>query len=457
MTQESLGELSGRECEILRRVATGATNQQIAVELDISINTVKAHLRNIFGKIGAESRTEAAMWAVQQRLLDVAPEEPAVKAAQPVVADGAGGATRPASDTLDPVNQPWPVLPMQRVALLLVLAVAFVVAVWPNPRSRTIAAPANRLVDLYAAPAEDAIAEHIPRWRSRAQMPTPRGRFAQAVVGSTLYAISGLTEEGWTDRVEVFDPVADLWDRRAPKPTAVANVGAAVVGGRIYVPGGLDEGEVVRDVLEVYDPALDEWFEVAPLPTPLCAYAIAPYGDGFYLFGGWDGADYIAAVYYYDAAADRWHESIPMTTARAFAAAVTLQERIYLLGGYDGTTEGAACETFDPALAEAGVDPWQVHAPMSAGRAGHAAAVFRDRIYVVGGGWERSLAFNEVYDPAADAWLTFSSPILGEWRTLGLSAIELPEGGFLYAVGGWNGRYIGIVEAYQTFFRLFVP
>ncbi|MDF2627301.1 MAG: ATP-dependent transcriptional regulator [Symbiobacteriaceae bacterium] len=58
--------LSDRELEVLRLIAEGASNQAIAERLFISINTVKKHTTNIFGKLGAESRTQAT---VQARLL----------------------------------------------------------------------------------------------------------------------------------------------------------------------------------------------------------------------------------------------------------------------------------------------------------------------------------------------------------------------------------------------------
>ncbi|MGQ9828464.1 MAG: response regulator transcription factor, partial [Roseiflexus sp.] len=69
MTNES--PISEREREILRLVATGATNQQIAFALNISTNTVKVHLRNIFAKIGVQSRTEATIYAIRTGIVTV--------------------------------------------------------------------------------------------------------------------------------------------------------------------------------------------------------------------------------------------------------------------------------------------------------------------------------------------------------------------------------------------------
>ena len=57
--------LSEREVEVLRLLAQGMTNKDIAQTLILSVRTIEAHLRNIYGKLGVRSRTEAALWAVE--------------------------------------------------------------------------------------------------------------------------------------------------------------------------------------------------------------------------------------------------------------------------------------------------------------------------------------------------------------------------------------------------------
>jgi DNA-binding NarL/FixJ family response regulator len=57
------GELSRREEEVLRLVAQGLPNKQIARRLSISERTVKAHLTNVFARLDVTDRTQAALWA----------------------------------------------------------------------------------------------------------------------------------------------------------------------------------------------------------------------------------------------------------------------------------------------------------------------------------------------------------------------------------------------------------
>ncbi len=54
-----LATLTEREREILVALSKGMTNQQLAADLDISLNTVKFHLKNLYGKMGVENRAQA--------------------------------------------------------------------------------------------------------------------------------------------------------------------------------------------------------------------------------------------------------------------------------------------------------------------------------------------------------------------------------------------------------------
>lgn len=58
--------LTDREMEVLRLVATGASNKEIARRLSISVRTVQVHLSHIYGKLGVRSRTEAALCAIRR-------------------------------------------------------------------------------------------------------------------------------------------------------------------------------------------------------------------------------------------------------------------------------------------------------------------------------------------------------------------------------------------------------
>jgi DNA-binding NarL/FixJ family response regulator len=62
--------LTTRENEVLRLVARGAANKEIAAELSITERTARTHVSNILGKLGLASRTQAALWAVEHNKLE---------------------------------------------------------------------------------------------------------------------------------------------------------------------------------------------------------------------------------------------------------------------------------------------------------------------------------------------------------------------------------------------------
>ncbi len=70
---ESIGqeELTPAESNVLRMIVGGMSNKEIGFALDVSENTVKSHIQNIFGKIGVSDRTSAATMAIKRGLVRV--------------------------------------------------------------------------------------------------------------------------------------------------------------------------------------------------------------------------------------------------------------------------------------------------------------------------------------------------------------------------------------------------
>jgi len=64
-------KLTDRELQVLKLVAQGLSNREVAEQLFISENTVKNHVRNILEKLHLHSRMEAVVYAVREKLLDI--------------------------------------------------------------------------------------------------------------------------------------------------------------------------------------------------------------------------------------------------------------------------------------------------------------------------------------------------------------------------------------------------
>ncbi len=431
--------LSDREMELVRLLATGATNQQIARELVISVNTVKVHLRNIYAKLGVASRTEATMFAVRQGWVGVATAD---EEAEPPEGEPVGSLL---SDL--PRPERWPrVSLVKRIALVAASLLAVMTLFLPQVlQGGTNGVETDPISGVFpTVPVSSARS----RWDTRAQMPTPRTGLAVAAHEDLVYAVGGVSSDGVTGKLEVYDPETDSWMTRRSKPTPVGFVSAVEVGGKIYVPGGIDVERQPRDILEVYDPVADSWQPGASMPEPLGAYGLAQFDGQIYLFGGLNGQGYVASVYRYDPESDRWETLHPMEAARGFLGAASLKDQIYVVGGYNDVTEFNTLDAYDPVT-----DTWLSLPPMTLPRGGLAAVAVREHLYVIGGGMEGYMAFNERYDPRLDAWNTVETPVSGQWRGLGVAFVNP----YIYAIGGWKEELLSVNEAYRALYQIMVP
>jgi len=424
-------ELSEREREILRLVATGASNKEVAQRLYISPNTVKVHLRNIFAKIGVASRTEATLYAIRQRLAPVA-EEAALAAEdnngtgqRPSAATASALAKAGPMDTAQPTaaagrayswQRMWPAVALVTALAILLLGLGFLVNAvrpWSIPSSPT------------PPPVVSS------RWQTKAEMPTARSGLAVATYENEIYVIGGETTQGVTATVEQYHPASDTWATLAPKPIPVADVSAAVIGGWIYVPGGLTSTGAVTDVLEAYDPRGNRWEQRASLPVALSAYALVAFEGRLYLFGGWDGHGYVATVYAYDPSRDQWTNQTPMPTARGYPGAAVTGDKIYVMGGTDGTQTLAVTEAYVPEAEARGENPWQTRAPLPAGRLRMGVVSVAGIVHVMGGEGSPQLS-PLIYDEKANQWQPFQAPNLPPVSKVSLAV----ESGNIHLLGG---------------------
>lgn len=418
-------DLSKREREILSLVAKGSSNKEIARDLHISTNTVKVHLRNIFTKVGANSRTEAAMYAVNTGIVDI----------------GGNGSSvnRPAETRQNNRNL---FIGFGIVVVLLVVGIFGIFSL--REMNNVNQAAANQPI----VPAEQ-------RWEDKAPLSEARQGLALAGYGGELFAIGGETAQEITGLVERYDPNLDEWTMLKVKPIPVTDVSAAVIGGKIYIPGGRTQSGEITDILEIYSPLEELWERGADLPVGLSGYAIVPFEGNLYLFGGWDGETYRNTVYEYNPEQDRWREMSPMSTVRGFAGAAVAGGKIYVVGGYDGRKGLTSIEVYIPEMEDTDAGPWSEAVPLPASRYGMGVVGLGNMIHVVGGqvgegGSQSSL----VYSPQDGIWQEFDSPNAKTLTNLGLVPLDTQ----LYLMGGQLGDDPTTKNsAYQAIYTFVIP
>jgi DNA-binding CsgD family transcriptional regulator/N-acetylneuraminic acid mutarotase len=444
---ESGEPLSEREIEILRLVATGRSNKEIAAALSISPNTVKVHLRNIFSKIDVLSRTEATLYAIKNGL-----------AASPE-ASSPSPETDPASETTAAVADPSPDsapngasprLPRRRFLLWLALVVVAVLA--------SGLALANMLAQRARSQTNPSQASLLTvRWQTSQALPAARASMGAVVYENQVYLVGGSTAAGPSSDLLAYDLNQESWSRLPDKPTAVSGVQAALIGEKIYVPGGEIAGGGLSAVLEVYDPRQNSWSDAHPLPKALSHYALCAFEGNLYLFGGWDGEQYSAEGYRYDPDRDEWQSFALKPGARAASAASVLEGRIILLGGRNARRSLDEVWYYYPSREGEGSSAWEAGPRLPAARDGLAAATLANSVYVAGG---ESAAGNTgplpslVLNNGAGAWQSIGQP--GE--ALGSQVALLAAGNFLHVLGGQTTDGLATEhQVYQALYTVSIP
>jgi len=422
-TSESLSE---RELEILKLVATGASNKEIASDLVISTNTVKVHLRNIYTKIGVNSRTEAAMYAVNEGIISISPDS-----GEDIPGSKIGETSK------NHVN--WGIV----AALLLPIVVLFIVVV------------VLILINTRSEPAPIVPSDPEIRWEELASLPASQTSMAVAVIDNQIYSIAGKSEGVISNLGVKYVPQENKWERIPPKPTAVTDIGAAVIGNLIYVPGGLMQTGEVFTGLEIYDPRSGVWTAGTPVPVPVSSYAIAAYEGKLYLFGGWDGEDYLDQVLEYDPEEDRWEEKTPLPSGRRNASAVSSGGSIYVIGGYGGEEALADVDIYTPSLDKGSEDPWRSAASLPEGRYGLGSVEISDVIYVIGGESRGGQELSPLSFSTQDqTWQKLIDQNPRKWTYLGLASL----GPKIYAIGGVvNNLPSKQTSAYQLLYITVLP
>lgn len=444
-------ELSERELEILRLLATGASNKEIAQKLYISANTVKVHLRNIYSKIEVNTRTEAAMYAVNIGIIE------RYQLADSSLDPASGGDDETAISSLaDTASQAGlagfahkygTALWLGAILTLGLLVIVLVVVLQGNKKQSSA---------LESPPSETENPNATQQlWNIKADLPTPRAQFAAVSYKDKLITLAGMSQAGATGVVEQYDIQSNQWTTLAGKPVKVSGIQGVVIDDRVFIPGGYLSDGSLTDILEIYDVSENSWSRGAGLPIPISDYGLAAVDGKLFLLGGWDGKKVLDTVYEYDPDTDRWSPQTPMQAARSQFGAVSVNGKIYVFGGFDGKKALDATEVFTPGQ-DGSPGIWASGAAMPEGDYGMGATSLLDIVYIVGGVNHSTKTFPIlVYYTDTEEWQSIELP---QGFHLGAGMGVASQGQYLYIMGGKQGETIlGEFYAYRALLTTSLP
>jgi DNA-binding CsgD family transcriptional regulator len=444
---EQSESLSERELEILKLVATGVSNKEIASALQISPNTVKVHLRNIFSKIGVVSRTEATLFAIRTNLVhDDKPADVSEKTADDVLF--AGSPIAMAGEVVTPTEQPAPSWGKHRLIIVgTLLVVAFV----------SLAVLVGVILRPKDAPVQATqIQSQIPsRWQTAIALPQPVSGAAAVTYGGKLYLIGGRSGENTLDAMTVFSPDNPKWESLRSKPSPVSNTQAAVIQDQIFVPGGRLADGSPSNRLEIYRFEDDSWEIGEPLPEALLGSAVAAVEGNLYVFGGWNGKEYVDSVYVYNGSTNKWSPGSPLPQARAYMAVSVIDGHVQLIGGEDQNGPTTEVWIFFPGRDDSGNQAYETGPDLPTPRTRASSVVLANITYLFGGGNNSTGNIPPLIKNQTDPGWT---PIEEAASTPATLQAVLAAGNYIHIIGGATPTGDSAVHTvYQAIYTITIP
>jgi len=442
-------ELSEREIEIIRLVATGASNKEIAQVLVISPNTVKVHLRNIFTKLEVASRTEATMVAISQGWVD----PPGNQTGSVISPDSLVEDISPSAGNTSEVEQTQAtsITGKKRLLIFSGIAVFLVIGIYLTSMFRN----QNKSETDENTSNPSNFSETINRWETLTSIPSPLMGMAFSRYEQSFYLVGGRAEEGINDTVWIYDIESNTWENGQNLPEAIWNIKAAVLGEKIYIPGGMTDSETGSQKLWVYDPRENEWENRADLPYPVSDYCLTAFEGKLYLFGGWVGTSYSDQVLLYNPENDEWIQFGVMPKAKGACSASVVGGKIHVFGGKNENQVFNNHDLFVPQRYLQNEDPWETASEMPEVRFGMESGVLADMIYVAGGLDDEGNSLDLIqYFPPKDLWVVIDQPK----ELVGESPAVIPYETRLYIIGGLLGeQYSDAHQVYQAVYTILVP
>jgi len=419
-------ELSEREIEILKLVATGLSNKEIAAKLSISPNTVKVHLKNIFAKIGVMSRTEAAMYAVKMGWA------------------GAGSQIVDETDDRVPSNAQTVLSPLLFGLLGLgFIAIVFFVIRLVNPTNNN----QPKIVQVVVTPTPEPV-----KWELVTHMPEAKKSMAYAAVDNKIYIIGGETPNGVSGKVDIYDINTNQWNNGKDMLVPVYDACSSVIGGKLYIVGGKDKENKILNDMSVYDIELDQWSKQTPLIIPISGCSAFNYDGKLYVAGGenLDGSQKI--IYQFDPENQIWTDIGQMNLPRSNFASTLITSQLYILGGSNNYGYIADIDVYRLANKIQFVEKLR---NIQEKRTRFAALNVLNKIYIIGGKNDmESLVESLEINPIDNQMRLIPNPIDEEWYALG----AVNQGEYIYGFGGMiNGKIVDDVYRVKILYTIVLP